>query len=167
MSLEAVRQLFRRSLGLKRLKEDERAPLSDDLDLMQVMRCLLAQHADVQLRNCAGHSCVMFAVRGGVGAVRLLLDAGAPVDGVTAYGLSALMLASAVGHVELVELLLDRKAEVRRASDVGLTALVMAADKGHAEVVRRLLEGRAEVNGRYQGNRTALMSAAAQGRRGT
>lgn len=95
-------------------------------------------------------------------AVRVLLDKGAPVNGVTAYGLSALMLASTSGRVEMVELLLQREADVALASDIGLTALVMASDKGHVTTVRLLLEKMADANSRHGNGKTPLMSAAAQ-----
>ncbi|CAE8700266.1 unnamed protein product, partial [Polarella glacialis] len=79
---------------------------------LEILRALLQHHADVGVRNCAGHTCVMFAVGAGLKvdspkaveralqhleAVRLLLDEGAPVDGATGYGLTALMLACASG----------------------------------------------------------------------
>ncbi|CAJ1364080.1 unnamed protein product [Effrenium voratum] len=143
---------------------------------IEVIQLLLEHHADVQRRNCAGHTCVMFAVGAGLKvespqderalrhlqAVRMLLDEGAPVNGSTGYGLSALMLASTSGRINMMELLLDRGADVNMASDIGLTALVMASDKGHTAAVRLLLQRAADANARYANGKTPLMSAAAQ-----
>ncbi|CAE8723147.1 unnamed protein product, partial [Polarella glacialis] len=96
-------------------------------------------------------------------AVRLLLDEGAPVDGATGYGLTALMLACASGRFSMVELLLERGADPKASSDIGLTALVMASDKGHLQAVQRLLAAAADPNHRYGAGKTPLMGAAALG----
>ncbi|CAK9072457.1 Putative ankyrin repeat protein L93, partial [Durusdinium trenchii] len=175
--LSTVQQLLRESAEINATDSTGRSPLmfAAQAGHVEVMELLLQRQADLNLRNCAGHTCVMFAVGGGIKvnnqheraqqylrAVQLLLDEGAPVNGVTSYGLSALMLASTSGSTALVELLLERAAEVSLASDIGLTALVMAADKGHAGTVGRLLEKLADVNCRYGNGKTPLMSAAAQ-----
>eukprot|EP00435_Cladocopium_sp_Y103_P057439 s408_g19.t1 len=176
-----VKILLEESIDLNGTDSTGRTPLmfAAGAGHLEVIRLLLEHQADVTMRNCAGHTCVMFAVGGALKAsnlqnaqtdrteqylqaVRLLLDTGAPVNGVTAYGLSALMLASTSGRVEMVELLLQREADVALASDIGLTALVMASDKGHVATVRLLLEKMADANSRHGNGKTPLMSAAAQ-----
>lgn len=163
-----VKILLEESVDLNGLDSTGRTPLmfASGSGHLEVIRLLLEHQADVMMRNCAGHTCVMFAVGGALKAsnlqnaqtdrteqylhaVRVLLDKGAPVNGVTAYGLSALMLASTSGRVEMVELLLQREADVALASDIGLTALVMASDKGHVTTVRLLLEKMADANSRH------------------
>ncbi|CAL1146806.1 unnamed protein product [Cladocopium goreaui] len=176
-----VKILLEESVDLNGTDSTGRTPLmfASGSGHLEVIRLLLEHQADVMMRNCAGHTCVMFAVGGALKAsnlqnaqtdrteqylqaVRVLLDKGAPVNGVTAYGLSALMLASTSGRVEMVELLLQREADVALASDIGLTALVMASDKGHVTTVRLLLEKMADANSRHGNGKTPLMSAAAQ-----
>eukprot|EP00913_Durusdinium_trenchii_P031454 g29449.t1 len=107
--LSTVQQLLRESAEINATDSTGRSPLmfAAQAGHVEVMELLLQRQADLNLRNCAGHTCVMFAVGGGIKvnnqheraqqylrAVQLLLDEGAPVNGVTSYGLSALMLAS-------------------------------------------------------------------------
>eukprot|EP00435_Cladocopium_sp_Y103_P057659 s408_g19.t4 len=161
-----VKILLEESIDLNGTDSTGRTPLmfAAGAGHLEVIRLLLEHQADVTMRNCAGHTCVMFAVGGALKASNLqnAQTDRAPVNGVTAYGLSALMLASTSGRVEMVELLLQREADVALASDIGLTALVMASDKGHVATVRLLLEKMADANSRHGNGKTPLMSAAAQ-----
>ena len=50
-------------------------------------------------------------------------------------GWTALMSATAEGHVEVVRILLERGAEINAQTDSGVTALKIAQDKGRKDIV--------------------------------
>ncbi|XP_040913251.1 ankyrin repeat domain-containing protein 50 [Toxotes jaculatrix] len=93
-------------------------------------------------------------------AVRLLLDAGAGVDGCDGEGRTALRAAAWGGHEEIVLTLLDYGAQVDRADSKGRTPLIAAAYMGHHEAVEILLDHNAEVNLADGDGRSALSVAA-------
>ncbi|XP_077435531.1 uncharacterized protein ankrd50l [Vanacampus margaritifer] len=93
-------------------------------------------------------------------AVRLLLDAGADVDGCDAEGRTALRAAAWGGHEETVLILLGYKAQVNKADCKGRTPLIAAAYMGHHEVVGVLLDHKAQVDLADGDGRTALSVAA-------
>ena len=85
------------------------------------------------------------------GAVEELLAAGAQVDsGYRFSDLSALMMASSLGHVGVVVALLQHGSDARAIDKLGLTALHHAADAGsdfdNGDIIRLLLEAGADVN---------------------
>nr|XP_040056696.1 ankyrin repeat domain-containing protein 50 isoform X2 [Gasterosteus aculeatus aculeatus]XP_040056697.1 ankyrin repeat domain-containing protein 50 isoform X2 [Gasterosteus aculeatus aculeatus] len=93
-------------------------------------------------------------------AVRLLLDAGADVDGCDAEGRTALRAAAWGGHEEIVLTLLDYGAQVDKADSMGRTPIIAAAYMGHCEVVEILLDHKALVNLADGDGRTALSVSA-------
>lgn len=93
-------------------------------------------------------------------AVRLLLDAGADVDGCDSEGRTALRAAAWGGHEEIARTLLDYGAHVDKADSKGRTPLIAAAYMGHHETVEILLDHDAEVNLADGDGRSALSVAA-------
>lgn len=93
-------------------------------------------------------------------AVRLLLDAGADVDGCDSEGRTALRAAAWGGHEEIVLTLLDYGAQVDKPDSKGRTPLIAAAYMGHHEAVEILLDHNAEVDLADGDGRTALSVAA-------
>ncbi|XP_060944865.1 ankyrin repeat domain-containing protein 50 [Limanda limanda] len=93
-------------------------------------------------------------------AVRLLLDAGADVDGCDGEARTALRAAAWGGHEEIVLTLLDYGAQVDKADGKGRTPLIAAAYMGHHEAVEILLDRKAEVDLADGDGRTALSVAA-------
>ncbi|KAI4806077.1 hypothetical protein KUCAC02_010665 [Chaenocephalus aceratus] len=93
-------------------------------------------------------------------AVRLLLNAGADVDGCDAEGRTALRAAAWGGHEEIVLTLLDYGAQVDKADSKGRTPLIAAAYMGHQEAVEILLNHNAKVNLADGDGRSALSVAA-------
>ncbi len=73
--------------------------------------------------------------------VKIFIDAGIDVNTKDELGLSALYVASGLGHVDIVKLLLDANAVIdyRNPYDCS-TALINAVAKKHKEVVRLLVE---------------------------
>ena len=66
---------------------------------------------------------------------RLMLENGAPVNGQTDVGTTALMFAAAEGHVEIVRFLVENGADIHIQNGYNYTALSLAEERGHQEVV--------------------------------
>jgi len=86
-----------------------------------------------------GHTPLMFAARAGdLGSARALVNGGAKVDDLSAFGISPLIMAVHGGNVALVEFLLEQGADVNLAA-AGHTALHAAVLRGNPDAVKVLL----------------------------
>ena len=110
----------------------------DDADALQV-HLLDAMGADalavakrLKLLQRASRNCSL-------ACVHLLLKEGAPVNGTTAGGATALWLASKAGHAVVVRALLEAGADQHKFTGAVLSPLGEACRGGHAEVIRALL----------------------------
>jgi hypothetical protein len=106
------------------------------------LRRLVAQGAQLELKDYAGRAALFFASQTGrVEAVRELLARGAAAGAADLDGITPLYVASLYGHVEVVRELLAQgaAANVNAASGSGYTPLHVASYGGHLEVVRELL----------------------------
>lgn len=116
----------------------------------------MMEHVDME-----GWTALRSAAWGGhLGVVKLLLDAGADVDGSDSEGRTALRAAAWGGHEEIVNMLLEYGASVDKADSSGRTPLIAAAYMGHLETVEMLLDRGAQVNLADGDGRTALSVAA-------
>eukprot|EP00439_Symbiodinium_sp_Y106_P036751 s681_g4.t1 len=144
--------------------------LSDDAELIASMSLQLG------LLTIAGHSGLAAAEMADAAAlnrailVRWLLEAGVDKDCRDHAGMTAVMVASANGHLEVVRVLLTAGAH-KHCSERGngKTALILASEGGHKDivqlpVVRLLLRSGAKTNGRGRVGKTALMLASQSGR---
>ncbi|XP_017540718.1 ankyrin repeat domain-containing protein 50 [Pygocentrus nattereri] len=93
-------------------------------------------------------------------AVKMLLEAGAEVDGCDPDGRTALRAAAWGGHEEVLMTLLNHGAKVDRMDHEGRTPLIAAAYMGHKEAVEILLDAGAEVDLADGDGRTALSVSA-------
>lgn len=107
------------------------------------------------------------AGRGDVAAVKVMLDAGIPVDSHQPESReTALMVAASGGQLQMVRFLLEAGAVVNARTVGRETALMRATMKGHVDVVRALLAAKADpnmTNPRLSGGRTPLMWALSVG----
>ena len=92
-----------------------------------------------------GTALIAAAHLGHVDVVRILVEAGAPLDHVNNLGWTALLEAVILGdggprHVAVVRLLVEAGAAVDRADRQGVTPLAHARARGYAEMVRILEE---------------------------
>jgi ankyrin repeat protein len=143
-----------------------------DVEMMDV---LLKAGADPKQTHPEGESPLMAAARAGsVPAVRLLLDRGVDINAVdSVQKTSALMLASAEGHLAVVDALLNAGADPNLKGHItslaerknadhptgGFTALMFAARNGSEDVVRRLVKGGADLNLKNGDGASAAMVA--------
>lgn len=130
------------------------------LDWIQDQGCDTAQtlleHADSE-----GWTALRSASWGGhKEAVKVLLEAGAEVDGCDPDGRTALRAAAWGGHEEILLTLLDHGAKVDSMDHEGRTPLIASAYMGHKEAVEILLDAGAEVDLADGDGRTALSVAA-------
>ena len=119
---------------------------------LQVVRYLLRLGVDINVRNLANCTSLLFASwKGHRDVVQCLLDHGADSDLRDEFQNSPLILAAFYGHVDVVRLLLEHNADVNAESTRSQTALnsaircsVVKADR--AQIVRLLLKHGANAN---------------------
>jgi ankyrin repeat protein/L-ascorbate metabolism protein UlaG (beta-lactamase superfamily) len=99
------------------------------------------------------------AEKGRLEIARLLLDAGATVDGFDSDQSTPLDVAAKEGHQEVVALLLERGADVNRRDRNGACAMSFAMGRTQTAVVRQLLAAGADVNYMGRGGHTLLEMA--------
>ena len=139
---------------------------------IEVVRFLVEQGADLDVRNRQDQNALMFAAAGGhLAVVVFLIDSGADVNTLGflysyEYGpFTPLMWAAYNGQLDVVNLLLEYGDIIRISGSPGF-ALGWAAYRGHLDVVNLLLEYGVQLNpGRLLGKKrgsgtTALMLAA-------
>src|SRR5262245_55236241 len=140
-----------------------------------LMELLLKAGADPKRTHPEGETPLMAASRSGsLPAVRLFLDRGVDVNATDVFQQqTALMWASAEGHVDVVDALLKAGADPNRKARVtsltqrknadhptgGFTALMWAARNGHEETVRRLVKGGADMTLKNGDGASATMTA--------
>ena len=84
-------------------------------------------------------------------AVKMLLNAGAPVDAARDDGATPLYLACRDGKLDIVSLLLERGADVNRVDGNQMNALWVACHQGRTDLAKILLEARADPLHRVEG----------------
>ncbi|MCX5922390.1 MAG: ankyrin repeat domain-containing protein [Candidatus Dependentiae bacterium] len=89
-------------------------------------------------------------------AVDFLIEQGADVNAVDAYGCSALVKAGYIGDAYIVDALLKADACVACVNKYGETALMNAAEYGHVAAVKRLLKAGANPAAKTDKGKTAL-----------
>ena len=103
------------------------------------------------------------AYKGSKKDLRILLKAGAPIDGCHKYGKTALHEAVRHNHYSCVDILLKHQANVNMATYDGLTPVMEAAEQGHVECLLALLSHGADANAVTRNHWTALHFAARNG----
>ena len=109
---------------------------------------LLEAGAHPNIINAAGETPAMTCARtGSAEAIKALLARGADVNAVEPnLNQSALMWATAEGHLDVVRLLIGHGADVRAATRHGFTALHFAAREGNIEIAQELVAAGVDVN---------------------
>ncbi len=123
---------------------------------------LIAKGADPNACDRYGGSPLHQAVRGSVGAVKVLLDAGARIDPPYQDGRTPVWFAAYEGRTEVVELFLDRGVPIDQLQ-AGKAVLHLAVGENHAALVTSLLARGAFVDVVSAEGLTPLMIAAQRG----
>merc|ERR1712187_200231 len=97
-----------------------------------------------------GAEFVLAARYGGLDDVREALAQGIEVNARSHGRATALLMASANGHVEVMKALLDARASAEMANEAGNCPLHWAALNGHVEACKTLLEARADGTARNE-----------------
>ena len=112
----------------------------------ETVKLLLARGADVAqvARNPMKVQPLNAAVAGrSMAVVRLLVEAGAPIDPRQQEGWTPLHGAVHQGNLEMTRYLLDHGADAKLQNDKGKNAIGLAADEGNLEILK-LLKGQAQ-----------------------
>jgi ankyrin repeat protein len=99
-------------------------------------------------------------------SLELMLDAGADIEASDPTGLTALHIASFLGHDALATRLLERGANIEAREECQYTPLMMAANAGREGAVALLLQKGANPNAADQDKSTPMMFAAQHGHAG-
>ena len=159
-------------LGAPKIKQpsvttelDERLIRAAALNELDEAKALVAKGAEVNARDHADRTPIVYAVRGSrkVGdaeMLRFLLANGASPNVNVACRLTPLMYAIERGDLQAIELLLDHGADPNAATaEEGYTALMAAAVLGNPEAVNLLLKKNADPRAENRQKQTAVMLA--------
>lgn len=128
------------------------------------LQVLVEHGADVTFRSASGYTVMIHAACAGrVDLIGYLATSGAPLDGETAYGESALSVLSRMGLYDGVRLLLDLGAD---PAPLGWSAVHRAVAFGETSEVTRLIDEGADPEQRDAWHRTAFLLAVHLGRIG-
>jgi len=166
---KAIAELLDHGVDVNGRKEDRNPTpliLAAEIGDAESVRVLLSRGADVKANRRYRHD----ALGGACDAehediMRLLLDAGAPVDSDNAQGWTPLMVASSRGDTPTVRFLIERGASVTATSGFNNgneTALTLARKHGHHDTIAVLLSNGADPN--EKNTITQLQEAALQER---
>ena len=131
-----------------------------------VLRFLLANDVDVNVRNTSGHTALCAAVvTANESNILLLLQKGADTNKCNDNGNTALFTAVETGNKSAIWLLLEYGADINIRNKLGHTVLQRAVLEGKEEILQILLENGVDVNAPCEADgRTALHEAATGGR---
>jgi ankyrin repeat protein len=133
---------------------------------LETMKLLIAKGADVNARNDANATALLWCARDPEKA-RLLIENGADVNVQSRQGRTPLIVAALRhGNAAIVRLLLDKGADPKLKTRLGTTALHSAASAGDAQSIRLLLSKGASVNAGDVLGRTPLFAASSTGQPG-
>jgi ankyrin repeat protein len=143
-------------------QQDDSAALFDALkshDLGE-LKSALKHGASPASRDSYGHGIFNIAAQNGdIEAMKVLLDAGADIDGPDKLEMPPIIYAVNMMRVESVEFLLARGAKVDARDHLGHTALIQAVNRDSPEMVRMLLKAGADVNALDRTRVSLLMQA--------
>lgn len=95
--------------------------------------------------------------------IKLLLEAGCPVDIKSDKGEAAIHVATRLENLELIQILVEHGADIDLKDDEGLSPLHIATSKGNAELFKYFIEKGANVNSADNRGETVLITAIRHG----
>jgi ankyrin repeat protein len=131
--------------------------------LVENIRCLLRHKLSCR-GSYRGDSIIFWAVQSeNIEVIRILHEAGAPIDRKNEDGQSPLYNASAWGILLIVKYLVSNGADVNQSTDDGCTPLIIACCFNKVDIVNYLLDNGAKINATDDKNRSALFYAVKKG----
>ena len=149
--------------------------------IKQIARTLINKDPSiVNFEESSGKTALMIAsahrdIERDVELIQMLIDVGADVEAQTNDGLTALMVASGLGHIKSTQMLIDAGAKIETRAENGQTALLFACSglnppyssvsrryyykykTEHIDVIKALLQNNADVNARDNEGWACLM----------
>lgn len=98
---------------------------------------------------------------GDLNEVKSLIESGVDINAKDTFGYTALICASACGHIEMLQLLIENGAAIK--SDSASVAFIKATALRHVDVVKLFIEKGIDINGVDSVGTTALMEAVVYG----
>lgn len=134
---------------------------NDNIDLV---RKLIAQGVDVNIKQSDGRTPLMFAAGiGNIDCAKELIAKGADVNVKYSNGMTSLMYASMRNHPLIVLMICEKNVDINAKDCEGWSALNKAVGKGFIDCVKILLEKGADANTKDNDGQSALMSASQEG----
>ncbi|CAN0372505.1 unnamed protein product, partial [Hapterophycus canaliculatus] len=125
------------------------------------VKALLASGlVDINGRDPAGNTPLVYAIKEHPRVVATLLDAGADANVPNDSGATSLHWTAMLGQPRTAQMLIEAGALLEVTDGCGCTPLQLAGEGGHAEVIRALVDAGANINSRSSLGETALYSAA-------
>ena len=159
---EAVKILLKHGATVNQMSKPIETPLPDPDDYPD-KKCYeeIKKHTEKLNSKKIGDTPIFSAInRGNSDILRLLIDAGADVNGESNIDRSPLFRAIRDGDKEKVRLLLENGADVNITNDEGETALHSAALYGNKEILELLLDYNVDINNRMKDDKTPILMLA-------
>jgi ankyrin repeat protein len=134
----------------------------------EAVKLLIENGADASATDKDGLTPLMNAAENGdvetLKAILEKVDDPDYVNQMSNTGFTALIIASAHGHVEAIEYLVSKGAKVDAVHENKVTALMYAAAAGHLEAMKVLIKGGADLEFKHTNGGTALLEASTAGK---
>jgi len=138
------------------------AAVQKETEALALVKDLILRGADIDVKdNDKGASTLLHKAcsERNAGMVQLLLDHGADVNAVSAYGETAVHIAAAHGFADILELLINNGGSINAKTNAGWTPLHEACWQGRVAAARVLFERGADPNARDNNGATPLDKA--------
>jgi ankyrin repeat protein len=130
-------------------------PLGNNCGLKNTIKLLVANHADISVRDKDGNTVVHYAVGRGLDIVKLFVG----LDGISVTATNnaqetPLHVAMRLGRNDIAEFLIASGVHVDAKDKDGLTPLHIAVQRTNTDMVRLLLKYHADINARTKDGKT-------------
>ena len=137
------------------------AMLAVERNHVDVLRCLIKNHVNLEARGQNDATAMMHAVRfEKLAALQCLIDAHADVNAAASGDVTATIIASITSNVDVIQCLITARADINAADASGWTPVMYAAKCRNIDGLKCLINGQANVDLKNVIGRTAATIAA-------